>query len=138
MKVALDENVARLATRSSLATLVTLMPDGQPQALPVWVDTDGDHILINTEPQRQKARNISRDSRVTVLIQAADNPTMDWAEIRGRVVETVGGEAARAHVDAVSRKYVGTDYEWMPVGPQGRIMLKIAPTKVNTPTSLGW
>jgi PPOX class probable F420-dependent enzyme len=129
----LDEDVVRLAKGKNLATVVTLMPDGQPQALLTWVDTDGEHVLVNTEPQRQKARNIRRDPRITVLIHSRDDP-WDWAEVRGRVVETIDGERARQHIDELSRKYVGRDYR-NPIGPQGRIILVIAPDKINTPAS---
>ncbi len=134
--MALDDDVVRLAKGKNFATVVTLMPDGQPQALLTWVDTDGEHVLINTEPQRQRAKNVARDPRITVLIHSSDNP-WDWAEARGRVVDTVGGEQARDHIDELSRKYLGTDYQ-NPIGPQGRLILKVAPTKVNTPRSLGW
>jgi PPOX class probable F420-dependent enzyme len=130
----LDADVVRLAKGKNLATVATLMPSGQPQALLTWVDTDGEHILVNTEPQRQKARNIRRDPRVTVLIHSADDP-WDWAEVRGHVVETVTGEQARQHIDELSRKYVGGDYR-NPIGPQGRIILKIAADKVNTPAAI--
>ena len=130
----LDADVVRLAKGKNLATVVTLMPSGQPQALLTWVDTDGEHVLVNTEPQRQKARNIRRDPRVTVLIHSADDP-WDWAEVRGHVVETVNGEQAREHIDELSRKYVGRDYR-NPIGPQGRIILKIAADKVNTPAAV--
>ena len=131
----LDEDTIRLAKGANLATVATLMPDGQPQALLTWVDTDGEHILVNTEPQRQRARNLRRDPRITVLIHSADDP-WDWSEVRGRVVEIVDGDEARKHIDELSRKYVGTEYR-NPIGPQGRIILKIAPTKINTPKILG-
>jgi PPOX class probable F420-dependent enzyme len=133
--MALDEDTIRLAKGANLATVVTLMPDGQPQALLTWVDTDGEHILVNTEPVRQRARNLRRDPRITVLIHSKDSP-YDWSEVRGTVVETVTGDEARRHIDELSRKYVGTDYR-NPIGPDGRIILKIAPAKVNTPKSLG-
>src|SRR5277367_1147105 len=105
----LDEDVVRLAKGKNLATVVTLMPDGQPQALLTWVDTDGEHILINTEPQRQRAKNVARDSRMTVLIHSADS-AFDWSEVRGTVVETVGGQPARDHIDQLAHKYTGKDY----------------------------
>ena len=133
--MALDEDTVRLAQGKNLATVVTLMPDGQPQALLTWVDSDGEHVLVNTEPQRQRARNIRRDPRITVLIHSADD-SWDWSEVRGRVVETVGGVEAREHIDRLSRKYAGTDYR-NPIGPEGRVILKIAADKVNTPRSLG-
>jgi PPOX class probable F420-dependent enzyme len=133
--MALDADTVRLAQGKNLATVVTLMPDGQPQALLTWVDSDGEHVLVNTEPQRQRARNIRRDPRITVLIHSADD-SWDWSEVRGRVVETVGGAEAREHIDRLSRRYLGTDYR-NPIGPQGRVILKIAADKVNTPRSLG-
>lgn len=131
----LDEDAVRLAKGKNLATVVTLMPSGQPQALLTWVDTDGEHILVNTEPVRQRFKNVSRDPRVTVLIHSADDP-WDWAEVRGRVVDTATGDEARAHIDQLSRKYVGADYR-NPIGPQGRVILKIAADKVNTPKTMG-
>jgi len=131
----LDEDTVRLAQGKNLATVVTLMPDGQPQALLTWVDSDGEYLLVNTEPQRQRARNIRRDPRITVLIHSDSDP-WDWSEVRGHVVETVDGSAAREHIDKLSRKYVGSDYR-NPIGPQGRVILKIAPDKINTPRSLG-
>ena len=128
----LDEDVIRLAKGKNLATVVTLMPSGQPQALFTWIDTDGEYVLVNTEPQRQKARNVARDPRITVLIHG-DN-AYDWAEVRGHVVETVGGDEARRHIDELSEKYNGTEYR-NPIGPQGRVILKVAADKINTSKS---
>lgn len=130
----LDEDVTRLATGKNLATVVTLMPSGQPQALLTWVDADDEHVLVNTEPQRQRVKNITRDPRITVLIHGEDPG--DWAEVRGHVVATVGGDEARRHVDELSRKYTGHDYARQ-VGPDGRVILKVAPDKINTPRLLG-
>jgi PPOX class probable F420-dependent enzyme len=127
--MALDPDVARLCKGKNLATVVTLMPDGTPQALFTWIDCDDDHLLVNTEPQRQRAKNVRRDPRVTVLI-GGDNP-WDWAEVRGHVDGTVDGQEARDHIDALSRRYMGTDYQ-NPIGPEGRIILRITPDKVNT------
>jgi PPOX class probable F420-dependent enzyme len=128
----LDSDTIRLAEGANLATVVTLMPDGQPQALLTWVDTDGEHLLINTEPQRQRSKNVDRDPRITVLIHSADD-AHDWSEVRGHVVDTITGPTARAHIDKLSNKYNGTDYS-NPVGPHGRVILKVAPDKINTPT----
>ena len=126
----LPDDVVRLAKGKNLATVVTLMPDGQPQALPTWVDTDGENLFVNTEPQRQRSKNLRRDPRITLLINSAENP-WDWAEVRGHVVEVIDGQAARDHIDELSRRYMGTDYG-NPIGPHGRVILKIAPDKVNT------
>jgi len=126
----LEEQVVRLAKGKNLATVVTLMPNGQPQALLTWVDTDGEHVLVNTEPQRQRAKNVARDPRITVLIHSSDDP-FDWAEVRGHVTGTVTGEEAREHIDELARKYTGHDYT-NPIGPQGRVILEVTADKVNT------
>jgi PPOX class probable F420-dependent enzyme len=130
--MAMNADVLRLAKGKNLATVVTLMPNGQLQALPTWVDADDDHVLINTEPQRQRSKNVARDARITVLIQSADSP-WDWAEVRGTVTSTVTGDRAREHIDELSRKYVGTDYQ-NPIGPEGRVILEVTPDKINTAT----
>ena len=132
--MALDPDVQRLAKSDNVAVTVTLMPDGQPQALPTWIDTDGEHLLVNTEPQRQKAKNVRRDPRVTVLIVNKENP-FDFVEVRGRVVDTVGGEEARRHIDELSQRYTGGPYQ-MPIGDQGRLILKIAPDRELTAAAL--
>ena len=58
--MALDEDAARLAKGKNLATVVTLMPEGQPQALLTWIDHGGENVLVNTEP-RQRARNVDAE-----------------------------------------------------------------------------
>ena len=131
----LDDDVIRLAKGTNLATVVTLMPDGQPQALLTWIDTDGDELLVNTEPQRQRSRNVARDPRITVLIHSAES-SWDWAEVRGHVTGTTDGQVARDHIDELSNRYLGHDYR-NPIGPDGRVILRIAADKVNTPASMG-
>jgi PPOX class probable F420-dependent enzyme len=111
------------------------MPDGSFQALPLWVDCDESHILINTEPQRQRAKNLERNPAMTVLIVSKESD-WDWVEVRGVVTESVSGQAARDHIDALSRRYLGVDYPNQ-VGPQGRIIYKLSPTKVNSPRRMG-
>lgn len=121
----LDETIKRLATEGrNIAAVTTLMPDGTPQTTPLWVDADDEHLLLNTEVHRQKFRNISRDSRVTVTIWDAENPFV-YSELRGEVVDTVTGPEARAHIDQLSQKYVGSDYG-NPIQSE-RVILKISP-----------
>ena len=132
--MALDQDVVRLAQGPHLATIVTLMPNGQPQAQLRWIDSDGESLLVNTEPQRQAARNVSRDPRITVLIHSCDD-AYDWAEVRGVVEEAITGAEARAHIDKLSRKYTGSDYQ-PPIGPEGRVLLRIRPERVVTPKRL--
>jgi PPOX class probable F420-dependent enzyme len=133
--MALDADTVRLAKGKNLASVVTLMPDGTPQAQLTWIDTDGDNILVNTEPQRQRGKNIRHDPRVTVLIHSDEDP-WDWTEVRGHVTESIDGQQARDHIDELSRKYVGHDYS-NPIGPEGRIIYVVTPDRVNTPKTMG-
>ena len=105
----LEEGVRQLAKGKNFAAFTTLLPDGRPMTHVMWVDCDDEHVLINTEVHRQKARNLRRDPRVTVTIWDADDPYR-YAEVRGEVVETVTGPEARAHIDALSMKYHGHEY----------------------------
>ena len=74
MSVTLTENQAALLREKHFAELVTLMPDGSPQISPVWVDTDGTNVLINTATGRLKTRNIERDPRVAVAVLDPASP----------------------------------------------------------------
>jgi PPOX class probable F420-dependent enzyme len=121
----LDETLRRLATEGkNIASVTTLLRDGTPQTTPMWVDADDDHLLLNTEVHRQKFKNIERDPRVTVTIWDASNP-YEYAELRGRLVDTVRGPEARSHIDQLSQKYNGTDYP-NPIQSE-RVILKVAP-----------
>ncbi|MBN2622873.1 MAG: PPOX class F420-dependent oxidoreductase [Acidimicrobiales bacterium] len=123
----LDEKIRHLATQGrNFAAVTTLMPDGTPQTTPLWIDADGEHLLLNTEVHRQKYRNLSRDPRVTVTIIDAANPYV-YAEVRGEVVETVTGPEARAHIDQLSQKYTGNDYG-NPIQSE-RVIVKVAPSR---------
>jgi len=127
--MALDPDFKRLADAGNFAALTTLMPNGQPQTQVMWVDADDDHVIINTEAGRQKFKNVEKDPRVTVTVWNKDNP-YQYVEVRGRVVETVGGQVARDNIDALSHKYMGQDYG-NPIGPLGRVILKIEPEKTH-------
>lgn len=106
---ALKAGVVELAGGPNYAAFTTLMEDGSPQTRIVWVGTDGENVLINTQKNHKKFENIRRDPRVAVAIWDAKNP-YHYAEVRGEVVETIFGEAARRHIDELSRKYHGMPY----------------------------
>lgn len=95
----------------------------------MWVDAEADHVLINTEAHRAKFRAVERDPRVTVTIWQRGDP-YTYAEVRGQVVETVRGPEARAHIDSLSRKYRGKDYDDAAITSE-RVILRIAPETVR-------
>ena len=79
-----------------------ILRSGQPMTHVMWVDANDDHVLLNTEVHRAKFRAIERDPRVTVTIWKREDP-YTYAEVRGRVVETVRGPEARAHIDFLAQ-----------------------------------
>jgi PPOX class probable F420-dependent enzyme len=123
----LDNDVKALAQAKNFAALTTLLPDGQPMTHVMWVDADEEALLINTEVHRQKFKNVSRDPRVTVTVIDATNPYR-YAEVRGRVVGTVGGKEARDHIDQLAGKYTGQPYDPSAITSE-RVILRIAPER---------
>lgn len=119
-----------LFQKKAFAHLATLMPDGQPQVTPVWVDYDGSHILVNTAQGRQKDKNLQRDGRVALSILDPDNGYR-YLEVRGQVTDRslVGADA---HIDAMAKKYLDKDkYPFRRPG-EIRVIFKIDPQHVTT------
>ena len=54
----LDNKTIQMASGPNYAALTTLFNDGVPQTHVMWVDTDGENILINTEIHRFKYKNV--------------------------------------------------------------------------------
>jgi PPOX class probable F420-dependent enzyme len=125
LTAAVDPRVQALAHEPNFATLTVLLRSGAAMTHVMWVDADDDHVLINTEVHRAKFKAVARDPRVTVTIWDREDP-YTYAEVRGRVVEVVRGPAARAHIDSLSRKYRGRDYDESNITSE-RVILRIAP-----------
>ena len=122
---ALDPKVCELAGGANFAAVTTVLPSGRMQTQPIWVTCDDEHLYLNTEVHRAKFRNIERDPRITVMIWDRENP-YKYVEVRGRVVETIRGVAARQMIDDLSIKYNGRPYPPQRIQSE-RVILKIAP-----------
>lgn len=120
----LDPDVRRVLDGTSIAHLATVLPDGSPHAVPVWVGARGDQIVFLTGPDKRKARNLRRDPRLALSIAPADNPFNPVA-IRGRVVEWIEGDAAWEIIDQLSAKYIGAPY----TRDQERVVAVIEPER---------
>ena len=122
---AVDPRVRELAQAANFAVLTVLLRSGAAMSHVMWVDANEDHVLINTEVHRAKFKAVERDPRVTVTIWERGDP-YTYAEVRGRVVELVRGPEARAHIDALSRKYRGLNYDPTRIQSE-RVILRIEP-----------
>jgi PPOX class probable F420-dependent enzyme len=109
MSMTLDPAVRRVLDGTPLAHLASVLPDGAPHTVPVWIGTHGDHIVFLTGPQSRKARNLRRDPRAALSLTPADNPFQPVI-VRGRVVEWLEGDAAWTIVDQLAAKYIGGPY----------------------------
>src|ERR1700692_948037 len=121
-----------LFKKKAFANLATLMPDGQPQVTPVWVDFDGHHVVINTAAGRQKDKNLQRDGRVALSIMDPDNPYR-YLEVRGRVAER-SRDGAGNTIDAMAMKYLAKKkYPFRQPG-EVRVLYKIEPEHITSTT----
>jgi PPOX class probable F420-dependent enzyme len=112
----LDPDIRKILDGAPVAHLATVLPDGAPHSVPLWIGTEGDHIVILTGPASQKARNLRRDPRVAISLTPPDNPFAPVI-IRGKVVDWIDGDAGWAIVDRIATKYLG--------GPYGRDDLRV-------------
>ena len=128
--MSLPENWKTILKQPVLVHFTTVMADGSPQTSPVWVDVDGDDILINSAVGRVKDKNVRRDPRVAVSAVDPDNAYRALM-VRGRVVD-ITTEGAEAQIDALAKKYIGQDtYPWRSPG-EVRVTYRIRPEKIGT------
>jgi len=126
--VKLTEELLALLRQPSTCYIATLMKDGSPQVTQTWVDTDGEHVIINSVQGYVKLKNIERDPRVAVVISAPDNPTR-YFQIRGRVIN-VTTDGGAEHIEKISQKYTGKPYSWYGGREQVRVIITIEPEKI--------
>jgi PPOX class probable F420-dependent enzyme len=111
----------------AFAFLATTMPDGSPQVTPVWFNTDGDDILINTVKGRTKYRNITANPRVALAIPDPDDPYR-YIQIRGRVTETQTA-GAMEHIQKLAVIYTGKTWSFPP--DQERVICRIVAEHID-------
>jgi PPOX class probable F420-dependent enzyme len=123
----LHPTTEELANGPNYGVITTVLPSGKLQNHYIWVGTDGERLVVNTEVHRQKYKNVERDPNVTLTIRDEQDPYR-FAEVRGEVVEAVRGQEARDHIDELSRKYHGQDYDPDDIKSE-RVMLWIVPSR---------
>ncbi len=105
------------------------MPDGSPQLTQTWVDTDGEHIIVNTVETHQKVRNLRRDPRVAVNVCDPDDVSR-YVAVRGRVLEMTS-DGAVEHIEALSQRYTGRPYPWWGGRDQVRLIMTIKAERIT-------
>src|SRR5439155_25851461 len=124
----LKEKQAQLLLDKNFASIATVNADGSPHVTPVWVDWDGEAVLVNTLRGRVKERNIARHPRVEILVYNLENP-YQYVRVSGdaELVE----ENAEEHIDTLTKKYMGEDrYPWRAPGDT-RVIVRVRPDRVS-------
>jgi PPOX class probable F420-dependent enzyme len=117
-----------LFNKPAFAHFATTMPDGTPQITPVWVDYDGEYVLVNSKMGRTKNANVAQRPAVAIEISDPDNPYR-YLMIRG-VVVAIETQTDTQHIDSLARRYVHTErYPWGAPG-EVREIFKIRPDHV--------
>jgi len=120
---------ADILSKPAFAHLSTLMKDGSPQSSPVWIDTDGPLLLVNSAEGRVKDRNVRRDPRVALSVCDPQNPYRSLM-IRGRVTK-ITNEGADAHIDRMAKKYMDVDEYPFRAPGEKRVLYYIEPLSVS-------
>jgi PPOX class probable F420-dependent enzyme len=130
MAVPLTQEHVKLLKEPLIGVVATLNRDGSPQLTPVWIDTDGTHVIFNTAEGRVKSRNLRRDPRVAVSVFDPANAYSRVLNVQGRAV-VITQSGAEEHIDQLSRKYTGsTPYPAHdPAHP--RLIVKILPERIT-------
>jgi PPOX class probable F420-dependent enzyme len=105
----LPPDVVELVEGPSYGHLATLMRDGSPHSVPVWLGHEAGHVCFFTQEASQKAKNVARDPRVAISIADHANPYR-MVSLRGRVVGTYTGDRALEVMDRMARVYTGEDF----------------------------
>jgi PPOX class probable F420-dependent enzyme len=121
MSIPLSPEIQSLIDAPNFAHLATLMKDGSPQSVPVWVGREGDRILICTGEGSLKAKNTRRDPRIALSIVDFHHPYIE-AQLRGHVVEH-RPDGDFKYIDRISHKYTGKPFPFR--NPEGRVVMVI-------------
>jgi PPOX class probable F420-dependent enzyme len=121
----LSDTQARLFVGANIGTIATLRPDGSPHVTPVWVDWDGEHVLVNTASAVKQA-HLRRDPRATVTVFDQFEP-IRYVEVSGTV--ELSEERAWEHADLLARRHGRAG---MPRrSDQHRVLIRVRPERVS-------
>ncbi len=125
----LNEKQAALFTDRNWGVIATIREDGSPHVTPVWIDYDGENVLVNSAYGRAKVTNIERDPRATVTVLPAADQQGGYVMVSGaaKIIE----EDALEHINMLAKKYLGEDkYPYLGPGEK-RVIIQIRPERVD-------
>jgi PPOX class probable F420-dependent enzyme len=125
---ALPDDLVAMLTGPNPCFVATIDPDGSPQLTQTWVDSDGDHVVINTVEGHRKLANVGRDPRVSINVCDRGEPSRYWV-LRGHVLKTTT-EGGAEHIEELSQRYTGGPYQNYGGRGGARVIMTIAVDKI--------
>ena len=121
----IPDSAREVIESDALGHLVTMNGDGSPQVSCVWVGLEGDEIVSAHLPRNLKVRNIERDPRVVLSVEAPGKTSLGlqhYVLIHGRARITEGG--AQDLLEELGHTYLGPNVTFrpMPDPPPGYII----------------
>jgi len=109
----------------------TVYPDGQPHLTTVWYRWDGEAFWLATNRTTVKYRNLRRDPRASLLVDAPPRETSVAAY--GRVEEVARDGAAWDGALAIVARYVEDAEAYLAKRrDQPRVLLRVKPERMVT------
>lgn len=130
--VEIPESARAVVESGRLAHLVTVNQDGSPHVTIVWVGLADGEIVIGKLGVDQKVRNIRRDPRVALSMEAdgGQHGMQNYLVVEGTARLQEGG--APALLRQLAQRYIGPGAEFppMPDPPDGYV-IRIRPTRIR-------
>jgi PPOX class probable F420-dependent enzyme len=82
-----EEEMAQLLESERVAIVSSIGPRGWPHSMPLWYVPRGGELWVWTYAKSQKVRNLERDPRATLLVEAGH----EYGELRGAMIEAEAG-----------------------------------------------
>ena len=115
------------------AVVAVLRGDGSPHQTVIWIDWDGEHVLLNLNQERAKLAYLREDPRLSVLTIHREDP-YQWLGVDGEVAE-ITTDGAYEHIVRQAGVYRGREEYSLKPGEE-RVLVKVRPRAVQ-PYGLG-
>lgn len=130
--VEIPESAKELIRSGPLGHLVTVNADGSPHVTIVWVDLDGDELIIGKLMADQKVANLGRDPRVSISFEGTGEAhgMTHYLVVEGKARVEEGG--APELLQHLAERYIGPGVKFPPMdNPPDGFTIRITPEKVR-------
>ena len=132
-RTTLNDRDRALLEAPNFVHVSTLREDGTVHTVPIWVDVEDGHVLLNTETSRAWPKHLRERPTVTLTVLNMENP-YEYVTVTGRLADETKVGAAE-HIDKLAMKYMGADTYPDHSPDRPRVIFRIAPERVRSETS---